>query len=348
MKKAVLFLLVVSMLALVPAVFADDAPVAGVIWYNFADTFIQNARQTLLNTAAADKTIEVIDADSLNDAATQTNNLNSMYTKGVKYLVLNNINTAGISEICEQAKAEGVTMIFANTDSPSDEDFANNENLYLVTSRAEMSGTMMGEAVVDYWKSHPEADRNGNGKLDYIMLLGFTWHYDTQVRAEYSVGACEAAGIETNRIGGEVIAEYNRGKAQEMVAALLANYSDDIDVVFACNDDMALGAIEALKAGGFFQDEKSFIPVCGVDATVVGCEAVEDGTMLVTALNNPVKLGKAIYKVMWLLEKGEEVTTETLAMDGVEVEGHRVWISYVGITKDNLAEAAYDITDPAF
>ncbi|MBQ4512339.1 MAG: galactose ABC transporter substrate-binding protein [Anaerolineaceae bacterium] len=348
MKKALLFLLVVSMLALVPAVFADDAPVAGVIWYNFADTFIQNARQTLLNTAAADGTIEIIDADSMNDAATQTNNLNNMYTNGVKYLVLNNINTAGISEICEQGKEEGVTMIFANTDSPSDEDFENYENLYLVTSRAEMSGTMMGKAVVDYWTSHPEADRNGNGKLDYIMLLGFTWHYDTQVRAEYSIAACEEAGIETNRIGGEVIAEYNRGKAQEMVAALLANYGDDIDVVFACNDDMALGAIEALKAGGFFQDEASFIPVCGVDATVVGCEAVEEGTMLVTALNNPVKLGKAIYKVMWLLENGQEVTTETLDMEGVEVEGHRVWINYVGITKDNLEEAAYDITDPTF
>ena len=44
MKKVLLALLVVSMLALVPAAFAEDKPVAGVIWYNFADTFIQNAR----------------------------------------------------------------------------------------------------------------------------------------------------------------------------------------------------------------------------------------------------------------------------------------------------------------
>ena len=188
---------------------------------------------------------------------------------------------------------------------------------------------------------------NGNGKLDYIMLLGMQTHYDTIVRAKYTIEAVEAAGIEVGNIGGDIVCDYQRATAQDKVAALLANYSDDIDAILACNDDMALGAIEALKAGGFFGDG-TYIPVCGVDATVAGQEAVADGTMLVTALNNPVKLGKAIYKTMWLLENGKEVTTENLDMDGVEVEGHRVWISYVGITKDNLAEAAYDITDPAF
>jgi len=218
----------------------------------------------------------------------------------------------------------------------------------LVTSRATESGTIMGEAVAKYWEEHPEADRNQNGKLDYIMLYGFTWHYDTQVRAEYSIQALEDAGITTNRIGGEIIAEYNRGKAQEMVAALLANYSDDIDAIFSANDDMALGAIEALKAGGFFKDEKTFIPVCGVDATAVGVDALKDGTLLVTSLNNPVKLGKAIYKTMWLLENDQEVTTETLGLDGVEVEGHRIWISYTAITKDNVDDASYDINDAAF
>lgn len=152
----------------------------------------------------------------------------------------------------------------------------------------------------------------------------------------------------TNRIGGEIIAEYNRGLAQEKVAALLANFRDDIDVIFACNDDMALGAIEALKASGFFQDEKSYLPVCGVDATVVGCDSIEEGTLLVTSLNNPVKLGKAIYKIITLLEEGKEVTTENLGLEGASVEEHRVWLDYTPITKENLSDAKYDITDTSF
>ncbi len=322
--------------------------VAGVCWYNFADTFIANARQTLLNVSEADATIKVIDADSQNDTANQTNNMNNFLTKDVDYLVLNNINTGAISEICEQLKEAGCYGIFANTDSPKDEDFAQNDKLYLVSSNAPKSGTIMGEALVEYWNAHPEADRNGNGKMDYVMLLGIQSHYDTIVRSQYSVDAIKEAGIEMNSIGGEIVCEYSRAAAQEKVSALLANYRDDIDAIIACNDDMALGAIEALKAGGFFEGENNYIPVTGVDATVVGCEAVKEGTLLVTALNNPVTLSKAIYKVMYLTNSGEEVTTDSMGMDGVTVDGHRVWLDYKKISKDNVEEANYDITDVNF
>lgn len=124
-------------------------------------------------------------------------------------------------------------------------------------------------------------------------------------------------------------------------------YSDDIDAILACNDDMALGAIEALKAGGFFCDG-TYIPVCGVDATAAGQEAIANGTMLVTALNNPVKLAQATYKVLKLMDAGEEVTTESVGIDGVTVEGSKVWIGYVGITADNLADAAYDVNTTTY
>ncbi|HBD00809.1 MAG TPA: sugar ABC transporter substrate-binding protein, partial [Lachnoclostridium sp.] len=140
--------------------------VAGVCWYNFADTFISNTRQTLLNVSEADQTIKVMDADSQNDTSNQTNNMNNFLTKDVDYLVLNNINTGAISEICDQLKEAGCYAIFANTDSPKDEDFEKNDKLYLVSSNAPKSGSIMGEALVEYWKTHPEADRNGNGKMD--------------------------------------------------------------------------------------------------------------------------------------------------------------------------------------
>ena len=68
MKKSLLLLLIVVMLfSAVSAISAADKPLAGVIWYNFADTFIQNARQSLLNVAKADGTIEITDADSNNE-----------------------------------------------------------------------------------------------------------------------------------------------------------------------------------------------------------------------------------------------------------------------------------------
>lgn len=324
---------------------SGDTPIAGVCWYNFADTFIANARQSLINIAENDGSIEILDADSQNDVSTQTNNMNNMFSKDVDYLVLNNINTGAIDEICNQILEQGSYGIFANTDSPSDENFEKNDKLYSVSSVATQSGTIMGEAIAEYWKENPDADRNGNGKLDYVMLLGIQGHYDTAVRSQYSVKAIEDAGIEVNQVGGELVAEYSRAKAQETIAALLANYSDDIDCVIACNDDMALGAIEALKAGGFFGDSEKYVMVTGVDATAVGCDAIREGTMLVTALNNPITLSKSIYKVMKLTSQGEKVTTESIGIDGVYVEGHRLHLNYKAINKDNVDEVNYDVTD---
>lgn len=64
-------------------------------------------------------------------------------------------------------------------------------------------------------------------------------NYDTLMRSTKSVEALTNAGVDVACIGGEQICEWSRATAQEKVAALLANYSDNIDAVISCNDDMA-------------------------------------------------------------------------------------------------------------
>ena len=134
MKKKVISVLAAAAVAtsmFATPVLADGSATAGVVWYNFADTFIANARQCLNGIAAADGTISITDADSENDINTQGNNVNNFYTQGVKYLILNNINMTATDDIAKQMKEEGVVGIFANTTSPSDDAFADNENLWL-------------------------------------------------------------------------------------------------------------------------------------------------------------------------------------------------------------------------
>lgn len=335
---------------------------AGVCWYNFADTFISNARAVLNNVSKADGTVKVTDADSQNDTTVQDNNMNNIFTQHPDFFVLNNINNAATSQIVNQCKQEDITTIFANTTSPSDEDFANYDKLWYVSSASEQSGENMGNEIVDYFKSHDNWDRNGNGKVDFILLQGMPTFSDTINRSSYSLATIEGAGytLGTN-IGGDdvtgvkggdsitgVICDFQRQEAQENVEALLSSYGDDIDCILADNDDEALGAIAALQAHGYLTDDSNYIPVVGVDATAAGCEAIKNGTMLGTSLNNPVKLGKAIYKVMYLLTKGEDVTTESINMDGVNVTDHKVIIDYVPITKDNVDDANYDINDTSF
>ena len=164
-----------------------------------------------------------------------------MYKRqGVDYLVLNNINNNAIAEIIERGKEEDVTLIFANTNSPTDEEFAMYDKVYHVSSVATQSGTIMGEALVKYWNEHPEMDRNGNGKLDYIMLLGIQGHYDTEVRSSYSLQALADAGIETECVQ-ETICNYQRADAQNQVASILQARKDDVDAVTVSYTHLADG-----------------------------------------------------------------------------------------------------------
>ena len=82
MKKKVISVLAAAAVAtsmFATPVLADGDVKAGVVWYNFADTFIANARQCLNGIAAADGTISITDADSENDINTQGNNVNNFY-----------------------------------------------------------------------------------------------------------------------------------------------------------------------------------------------------------------------------------------------------------------------------
>ena len=324
-----------------PATPETQPATAGVCWYNFADTFISSSRQTLEDAAAASGWLTLSSADSAFDVPTQANNVNLFLTQDVDYLLVNNLDTAGTANLIQQAKDAGKTIIFLNTNTPTDEEFAMYDNVWFISSLADQSGTIMGDYAAKYWQEHPEADRNGNGMLDYVMLIGFEWHYDSLARRDYSIAAVEAAGIKTNKVY-EAVCNYARADAMNTMQSILTSNSDDVEAVFAANDDMALGAIEAMKAAGWFDDDGPKIPVCSVDATAVGCEALAEGTLLGTALNNPVTLGNLAYRLMYCLQNGLEINAENLDYDaGFKVEGHRIWIDYIGIDATNIADATY-------
>jgi methyl-galactoside transport system substrate-binding protein len=209
---------------------------------------------------------------------------------------------------------------------------------YYVGAKAQASGTMEGEIVADYWKAHPEADKNKDGKLQYVMLIGDPANTDAKYRTEFSIKAVTAAGIKVESLA-EDTAMWNRGDAQNKMQAWLSKFGDKIEVVFANNDDMALGAIEALKAAGYFGSGKKFIPVVGVDATPPALDALKEGTLLGTVLNDAQNQGKATFDLADQLGSGAK-TLKTVAplanADGSpNPAGHYVWVPYTKVTKEN-------------
>ena len=197
---------------------------------------------------------------------------------------------------------------------------------------------MEGQLVVNYFKAHPTSD----GVLNYVMLTGEPGHQDAILRTKWSIQTITDAGFKVNKVA-EDTAMWDRVKGQEKMAAFLAT-GKRIDVVIANNDDMALGAIEALKSAGYFKGDK-YMPVVGVDATAPGVAALLDGTILGTVLNDAKNQGKATLTLAYALAKGLKPSKANIGYDladetgKVVPDGKYIWVPYKPITKDNYKEA---------
>ena len=185
------------------------------------------------------------------------------------------------------------------------------------------SGTFQGELIADLGLD--AIDKNGNGKVDYIMIEGDPENVDAQYRTEFSVKALEDAGLEVNELDDQV-GNWDQATAQQLVANSLSQYGNDVEVVFCNNDAMALGALQSIEAAGRTVGEDIYL--VGVDALSEALEDVLAGTMTGTVFNDHFSQSHsaADAAVRYLTGEGNE---------------HYIGCDYVKVTKDN----AQDVLD---
>lgn len=307
-------------------------PTIGVAIYKFDDTFMTGVRNAISAAAEGKATTDIV--DSQNSQPTQNDKVDLFITKKVDALAINPVDRTAAGVMIDKAKKANIPIVFLNRE-PLADDMKKWDKVYYVGAKAEQSGTMEGELVADYFKKHPEADKNKDGVLQYVMLKGEPGHQDAELRTKFAIKAVEDAGIKVEKLA-EDTAMWDRVKGQEKMAAFLASHGDKIEAVFANNDDMALGAIEALKAKGYFKDGK-YVPVVGVDATAPAVKALEEGTLLGTVLNDAKNQGKATLNLAAVLASGGTPSKENIGFD--ITDGKYVWIPYKKITKDNAKDA---------
>ena len=304
-------------------------PKMGVAIYKFDDTFMSYVRNAIETNAAGKATIEMV--DSQNAQPTQNDQVDAFLSKKAKVIAINPVDRTAAAAIIDKAKAKKVPVVFFNRE-PLPEDMAKWDKVYYVGAKAEQSGTMQGQIVADYWKAHPEADTNGDGVIQYIMLKGEPGHQDAELRTEFSIKAIVAAGYKVEKLA-EDTAYWDRPKAVEKMKAFFAKFGTRIEVVLCNNDDMALGAIEALRQEGFFTGGK-YMPVVGVDATAPALQALEQGTLLGTVLNDAKNQGKATFDIAFALATGKDPASTGWTI----TDGKYVWVPYQMVTKDNYTQ----------
>ncbi|MCL2129289.1 MAG: galactose/glucose ABC transporter substrate-binding protein MglB [Treponema sp.] len=304
---------------------AGGLPTIGAAIYRYDDTFMSYVRNTIEQNAQGKVTLTMV--DSQNSQPTQNDQVDQFITRGMKAIAINPVDRTASGVIIDKAKASNVPVVIFNRE-PFPEDMAKWDKVYYVGAVAAESGTMQGEIAVDWWKSHPETDKNGDGVMQYIMLKGEPGHQDAELRTEYSIKAVTGAGINVQLLA-EDTAMWQRPTAVEKMDAFWSRFGDQIEVVFCNNDDMALGVIESLRKAGFFSGDR-FLPVLGVDATAPALQALAEGTLLGTVLNDATNQGKATFDLAYALATGATATTTAGKMDG-----RYCWVPYQKVTRDN-------------
>ena len=316
----------------------EKLPVIGVTIYKYDDNFMSFTR-TAIEAAAKDKA-EIVMNDSQNDQAKQNDQVDAMIAKKVDALAINLVDPGAATAIAEKAEAAGIPVVFFNKEYP---DGTNNipydKTIYVGTQSAE-SGVIQGELILDAWKANADWDKNSDGKMQYVMLMGEPGHPDAEARTKESIATLEAAGVKTEEIALQT-GMWDASKAKELMETWLAANGDGIEMVICNNDGMALGAVEALKAAGYFTGDK-YMPVVGVDAIPEALELIKSGQMLGTVLNDPLNQGKATMELAINAALGKDFLEGTSwELDDTKA----VRVPYVAITNDNLgvAEEAYGL-----
>lgn len=327
MKK--LSALTVAAFALVAGAAQAQTPRIGTAIYKFDDTFMSYVRNAIVDNAKGKATIEMV--DSQNAQPTQNDQVDQFLAKKMAAIAINPVDRTAAAAIIDKAKAKNTPVVFFNRE-PMPEDMKKYDKVYYVGAKAEQSGTMQGQIVVDYWKANKGADKNKDGKIQYIMLKGEPGHQDAELRTQYSVKAITDAGLKVDKLA-EDTAYWDRPKAVEKMKAFIAKFGEKIEVVLCNNDDMALGVIEALRQEGYFTGAK-FMPVVGVDATAPALQALEQGTLLGTVLNDAKNQGKATFDLAYALSTNKPVTSAGWTI----TDGKYVWVPYQKVTKENYKQ----------
>lgn len=229
----------------------------------------------------ANATLTVVDAQ--NDSAKQANDIEDLIQQGVDVILVNPTDSSAVTSAIESANKANIPVITVDRSADGGEVVAH------IASDNVAGGKMAGEFIV-------EALKDGGNIVELEGILG------SSAARERGEGFHQVIDKASNiKVVAKQAADFDRAKGLSVMENILQSQKD-IKAVFAHNDEMALGALEALEAHGM----KDVI-VVGFDATDDAVKAVKEGKMAATIAQKPALIGENAVKTALKVIKGETV-----------------------------------------
>lgn len=300
--------------------------------YLSGDGFIAEVHKSLENieNSNPDK-VKFTFYDGQNSQNTQNEQITTYLNEPNNDLILlNMVDPNTIGNIMPLIKNHNIPVVVYNREPLSLNDIISYRRALFVGTDAKESGILQGNIFVNKWNvSEKTIDLNNDDTVQYVMFIGNPLNIEAIERTTYSTSTIQSAGINIDTVA-NIYCNWDRSCAMEGMKAKLLQYGDKIETVIANNDEMAIGAIEALQSFGYNKENgKKTIPVIGVDAIPEARELISKGLMTGTVVQNPEKLAIALYSVGLNMVAGKpplQDTDYTFDSSGVAIR-----IPYEGI-----------------
>lgn len=243
-------------------------------------------------------TVQVVDAQD--DASAQLNGMDDLITQGVDIILINPVDSDAVVPAIEAANEAGIPVITIDRSANG------GEVVTLVASNNIEGGEMAANFIIE--------QLGENAKV--IQLEGVPGASAANERGEGFANGAEGK----LEILASQTANFNRAEGLTVMENLLQAHPD-VQAVFAQNDEMALGAIEAIEAAGL-ED----IIVVGFDGNDDGLQAVRDGRLTATIAQQPFEMGRIAVEAAIAHLNGEEVEASVssplslLTIDNIDQE----------------------------
>lgn len=310
----------------------------GISMYDEFDPFtntIASKIEEKLNELGQNDGIEVIcDISYSNKSQMQQNDqIQDYIRKEYDVICVNLVDRTDAMQIIDMAKNANVPVVFFNRELVK-EDLERWDKLYYVGAKPEQSGELQGEIVVNALSDSArfnDIDFNHDGRIQYVMLEGEAGHQDALIRTKVSVEEIEKAGFELEKLGDE-ITNWNREQAVSKMTSILAGYPWQIELVIANDDNIALGALDALENVGV-----PMLPlIVGVNGDREVMDRIKEGKIEGTVYNDGITKGETIGRMAFNLGLDRNIPS-----DIEMVNGKYVYISYCAVDK-NSVESFYE------
>lgn len=246
--------------------------------------FFDDIRQGIQETAEnAGATVRVSDAQD--DSATQSNDIDDLITQDVDVLVINPVDSAAIQSSVEAANSANIPVITLDRSSDG------GTVLSYIASNNVAGGEMAAEFILE--------EIGEDGKV--VQLEGVPGASATNERGE----GFETIANQSLEIVDSQSANFNRAEGLSVMEDMLQSH-DDIQAVFAQNDEMALGALEAVQSAGL-EDE---IVIVGFDGNEDAVDSVEAGDLDATVAQQPYEMGRIAVETIFDFFAGESIDDE--------------------------------------